>query len=73
MFGQDREDGWYPVCDGLVCHADRLSGDDCRPVPALTAAEEVAREAMRLASHKLPIKCKFVVKGKELGGDVNEG
>lgn len=35
--------------------------------------EEVAREAMRLASHKLPIKCKFVVKGKELGGDVNEG
>ncbi|WP_126938382.1 MULTISPECIES: 50S ribosomal protein L16 [unclassified Veillonella] len=36
-------------------------------------AEEVAREAMRLASHKLPIKTKFVVKGKELGGDVNEG
>ena len=25
-------------------------------------AEEVAKEAMRLASHKLPIKCKFVVK-----------
>ena len=24
--------------------------------------EEVAREAMRLASHKLPIKCKFIVK-----------
>ncbi len=35
--------------------------------------EEVAREAMRLAGHKLPIKTKFVVKGKELGGDVNEG
>lgn len=35
--------------------------------------EAVAREAMRLASHKLPIKTKFVVKGKELGGDVNEG
>ena len=35
--------------------------------------EVVAREAMRLASHKLPIKTKFVVKGKELGGDVNEG
>ena len=34
--------------------------------------EVVAREAMRLASHKLPIKTKFVVKGKELGGDVNE-
>ena len=34
--------------------------------------EATAREAMRLASHKLPIKCKFVVKGKELGGDVNE-
>ena len=25
-------------------------------------SEEVAREAMRLASHKLPIKCKFVKK-----------
>ena len=25
-------------------------------------SEEVAREAMRLAGHKLPIKCKFVVK-----------
>ena len=25
-------------------------------------AEEVAREAMRLAMHKLPIKCKFVTK-----------
>ena len=25
-------------------------------------SEEVAREAMRLAMHKLPIKCKFVVK-----------
>ena len=28
-------------------------------------SEEVAREAMRLAMHKLPIKCKFVVKEKE--------
>ena len=25
-------------------------------------SEETAREAMRLASHKLPVKCKFVVK-----------
>ena len=25
-------------------------------------AEDVAREAMRLASHKLPIKCKFMTK-----------
>ena len=25
-------------------------------------SEEVAREAMRLAMHKLPIKCKFVKK-----------
>ena len=24
------------------------------------ASEEVAREAMRLASHKLPVKCKFI-------------
>ena len=28
-------------------------------------SEEVAREAMRLASHKLPIKCKFVKKEEE--------
>ena len=27
-------------------------------------AEEVAREAMRLAMHKLPIKCKFIAKEK---------
>ena len=33
--------------------------------------EEVAREALRLASHKLPIKTKFV--SKENGGDINEG
>ena len=30
-------------------------------------SEEQAREAMRLAAHKLPIKCKFVVKGQEGG------
>ncbi|MDN5346955.1 MAG: large subunit ribosomal protein [Clostridia bacterium] len=34
--------------------------------------EEVAREAFRLASHKLPIKTKFV-KRPGLGGEVNEG
>ena len=28
--------------------------------------EEVAREAMRLAMHKLPIKCKFVAKEQEV-------
>jgi len=33
-------------------------------------AEEVAREALRLAMHKLPIKCKFVK--KENGGVSNE-
>ena len=27
-------------------------------------SEEVAREAMRLAAHKLPIKCKFVAKAE---------
>lgn len=34
-------------------------------------SEEVAREAMRLAMHKLPVKCKFV-KREELGGEANE-
>ena len=28
-------------------------------------SEEVAREALRLASHKLPVKCKFVKKEEE--------
>jgi len=34
--------------------------------------EDKAKEAMRLAAHKLPVKCKFVVKGeemKEAGGE----
>lgn len=30
-------------------------------------SEEVAREALRLASHKLPIKCKFVKKDEKGG------
>lgn len=32
-------------------------------------SEEIAREAMRLAAHKLPIKCKFVTR-VDGGGDV---
>ena len=31
-------------------------------------SEELAREAMRLAMHKLPIKCKFVKKEEEVEG-----
>lgn len=34
--------------------------------------EEVAREALRLAAHKLPIQTKFV-KREEIGGEINEG
>jgi large subunit ribosomal protein L16 len=34
-------------------------------------SEEVAREALRLAAHKLPVKCKFV-KREINGGDSNE-
>lgn len=34
-------------------------------------SEEVAKEAMRLAAHKLPIKCKFV-KREEMGGEAGE-
>ncbi|MDM5329397.1 50S ribosomal protein L16 [Neobacillus sp. CF12] len=34
-------------------------------------SEEVAREALRLAMHKLPVKCKFV-KREEIGGESNE-
>lgn len=37
--------------------------------------EEVAREAMRLASHKLPVSTKFVTRKdfEEMGGEINEG
>ena len=37
-------------------------------------SEEDAREAMRLAAHKLPIKTKFVTRdeGQEKGGEANE-
>lgn len=34
-------------------------------------SEDIAREAMRLAEHKLPIKCKFV--SRNAGGDAHEG
>jgi len=34
-------------------------------------SEEVAREALRLAMHKLPLKCKIIK--KEVGGESNEG
>ncbi|MFS8540714.1 MAG: 50S ribosomal protein L16 [Tissierellales bacterium] len=38
-------------------------------------SEEIAREAMRLASHKLPIKTKFVTRddAQEKGGEASEG
>lgn len=35
-------------------------------------SEEIAREAMRLAAMKLPIKSKFVIR-EQVGGDANEG
>ena len=37
-------------------------------------AEDVAKEAMRLAAHKLPIRTQFVVreKAQEVGGEANE-
>ena len=34
--------------------------------------EETAREAMRLAANKLPVKTKFVVRETEVGGDSDE-
>ncbi|NLW45511.1 MAG: 50S ribosomal protein L16 [Syntrophomonadaceae bacterium] len=35
-------------------------------------SEEVAKEAMRLAAHKLPVRCRFV-KRDEMGGEAGEG
>ena len=34
--------------------------------------EEVAREALRLAANKLSVKCKFVQKETEIGGELDE-
>ena len=45
----------------LLSHGDYIAGVD----------EATAREALRLASHKLPIKTKFVI--KEESGEKNEG
>lgn len=36
-------------------------------------SEEIAREAFRLAAHKLPIKTKFVIATKTEGGEDDEG
>lgn len=35
-------------------------------------SEESAKEALRLAAYKLPIKCKFVARDVEMGGESNE-
>ena len=35
--------------------------------------EETAKEALRLAAHKLPLKCKILKKETEEGGENNEG
>ncbi len=35
-------------------------------------SEEVAREALRLATHKLPVKCKIVSRAELEGGDNSE-
>ena len=34
--------------------------------------EDTAKEALRLAMHKLPIKCKFVAREEKQGGDSDE-
>ena len=54
--------------------SDELSEDEKTHLKGEIAGvpEEVAREAFRLASHKLPVKTKFV-KREEVGGESNEG
>lgn len=52
--GKGAPDGWVAVVkEGKVMF--EIAG----------VSEEVAREALRLASHKLPVKTKFVKKGEE--------
>ena len=36
-------------------------------------AEDIAREAFRLAAHKLPVKTKFITAAKNEGGEDDEG
>ena len=58
--GKGNVEGWVAVVkEGKIMF--EISGVD----------EATAREALRLASHKLPITTKFVK--KENGGEVNEG
>ena len=58
--GKGNVEGWVAVVkEGKIMF--EISG----------VSEEVAREALRLAAHKLPITTKFVK--KENGGDLNEG
>ena len=58
--GKGNVEGWVAVVkEGKIMF--EISGVD----------EATAREALRLASHKLPIATKFVM--KENGGDINEG
>ena len=35
-------------------------------------SEEIAREALRLAMHKLPVKCKIIARTEEEGGEHDE-
>ncbi len=35
-------------------------------------SEDIAKEALRLAAHKLPIKTKFIARENEVGGDSDE-
>ena len=53
--GKGAPDGWVAVVqEGRVMF--EIGG----------VSEEIAREAFRLASHKLPVKCKFVKKGETI-------
>ena len=47
-----------------------ILSETTRPTLVAGVSEEVAREALRLAGHKLPIKCKIVKKEtEEKGGE----
>ena len=50
------------TADGQVVASGEIEG----------VTEEVAKEALRLAAHKLPIKTKFIARENEVGGDSDE-
>ena len=58
------------IISACICGAE-VTKENNPAVPY--TVEEIAREAFRLAAHKLPIKTKFITADKNEGGEDDEG